>query len=117
MTDKTEALIPEITDLDLALGNIDHMPDYDDLPDDFKRGSGVHCRAISTWFFNGAKKDGGALVVGDNKFTPKDGVDGQKAIRAIGSIMKSFAPKHEHKIGGCGFLLSEWFDVTEGTPS
>jgi hypothetical protein len=45
------------------------------------------------------------------RLTPREGVDKHKALAAIKAIIGSFAPKHEHKTSGCGYLLSEWFEL------
>ncbi len=104
--------IPELTDVDEAFGNIDHMPAYDTLPVEFKRHNGnAYCKAVSYWFFAGAKREGDRLIVDGVVFAPKEGVDSTKALSAIRVVLGSFAPKHEHKEAACAFMLSEWFDV------
>lgn len=104
--------VPELTTVDIALSSIRHLPAYNAVPDDFKRWKGnVFADAISHWFFTGAAGDGERFVVGYSVFTPKDGVDGHKALVAIKAALSSFEPKHEHKTAGCAYMLSEWFDV------
>lgn len=106
--------IPEISRVDIAFGNIKHMPKYETLPDDFKRHNGNdYCRAVSKWFFSGASGTSDAFVIADMKFTPKAGVDGRKALAAIRAVLGSFEPKHEHKEAACAFMLSEWFDKSD----
>jgi hypothetical protein len=104
--------IPDVSRADVAFGGIDHMPKFADLPEAFQRGwiSEPHCKAISSWFFSGASRDGTSLVIKGEKFNPKPGVDAEKALLAIRTIMGSWAPKHEHKIAACGYMLSEWFE-------
>jgi hypothetical protein len=107
--------IPEIKDVDVAFGNIDHLPKREDLPEDFRRNwhreSQPFCRAISQWFYKGATFENGKLTIDGVTFAPKEGVDAGKALRAIKAVMGSWSPQHEHKIGGCGFMLSEWFEI------
>lgn len=104
--------VPDVTDVDIAFGNIKHMPKYDTLPADFKRHNGNdYCKAISAWFFRGAKAHANGIQIDGVTFTAKPGVDPKKALAAIKSIMGSWDPKHEHKEAGCGFLLAEWFDI------
>lgn len=105
--------IPEMNGLDVAFGNISHMPKYETVPDDFKRGSNVYCRAISSWFFSGAKGTPDGLIIGDAKFSAKPGVDRNKALAAIKAVLGSYEPKHEHKEAACAYMLSEWFDREE----
>lgn len=105
--------VPEVTDLDVAFGRIDFLPQRGTLPDEYREqwSSQIpYCRAISKWFFHGAECDGRALVIDGERFVPKKGIDAQKALRAISAALRSFEPKHEHKIGACGFLLSQWFE-------
>jgi hypothetical protein len=96
--------VPTLTDADLAFGSIAHLPAWADIPEAFRRNSGAAyrwCEFVSTWFFAGTNT---ALL------TPKPGVDKTAALRAVRGILGSFEPKHEHKIAGCAFLLSEWFE-------
>ena len=107
--------VPDVSDADVAWSSIKYLPRWDTLPEDYRRGwsrkDHPFCDAIEGWFFNGAKRDGKRLVIGARTFRPKDGIDGEKALRVIKSCMGSFEPKHEHKIAGCGYLLSQWFDL------
>lgn len=107
--------IPDLSPADLAFGNIKHMPKREDLPEDFQRNwhssRNPYCHAVSQWFYKGCKLDNGALVIDGVRFKAKEGVDADKALRAIKAALGSFEPSHEHKIGGCGFMLSEWFEI------
>ena len=96
--------IPQIDGIDAVFGNIKHMPKYESLPEEFKdRYNNRHCEFVSKWFFSGVDKEGMKRIVA------KEGVERGKALAAIGAVLASFEPKHEHKIGACGFMLSEWF--------
>jgi hypothetical protein len=106
--------IPDVNAADCAFGNIKHMPKFDTLPDEFRRGwhrGNVWCDAISSWFYGGAKATPDGIQIDGKAFKAKSGVDPKKALSAIKACMASWEPKHEHKIAGCGFLLSEWFEV------
>jgi hypothetical protein len=93
--------IPEVTDLDIAFGNVEHLPKWDAIPEEFKRGNTKWNRLFNQCFFCGAK---GLQLV------PKEGVDAKKALRVIRACMGSFEPKHEHKEAGVAYLFSLWFD-------
>lgn len=112
--------IPELTGADIAFGNIKHMPKQEQLPEDFRKNwhsdSNKYCKAVSSWFYSGAKRAGDGIEIDGVTFRPKPGVDGDKALRAIKAALGSFEPSHEHKIGGCGYMLSEWFDITDPKP-
>lgn len=96
--------IPEMNRADMAFGCLAHLPPIDEIPDEFKNMNNETKwnKIVSRWFFAGLPPD--------TEVFPKDGVDPSKALRAVGAILRSFAPKHEHKEAGCAFLLSEWFE-------
>ena len=93
----------DVTDIDMAFpAKVSHlMPTYEEIPDEFKRGSNKWNRLVSTWFFSGFK---GA------KFVPKDGIEPNHALRHLKCIMGSFEPKHEHKEAAVAYLMSQWFE-------
>lgn len=103
---ETAVLVPqEISTIDAAFpAKVAHlMPKYDEIPEEF-RNFNHHNKwqnLVSTWFFEGIKI---------KELKPKDGIDAKKAMRHIGTILKSFEPKHEHKEAACAYLLSLWFD-------
>lgn len=78
------------------------MPNWNDIPEEFKKQFGKWPNIVTQWFFHGIPKEA--------EFKPKEGVDVKKAIIHVGTIMRSFEPKHEHKEAACAFLLAEWFD-------
>ena len=101
-----EIKIPEVTDLGCAFGGdvaLKILPPYATLPDDFKSQRGPFCDAVSGLFYSGGK-------LADHGLTPKPGVDEKKVYRVLRACLGSFSPKHEHKIGGTAYLLSQWYD-------
>ena len=98
--------IKDVTGADLAFGgNISElMLAYKDLPAEYRDERTPSCDFISHWFFRGLKNP---------EFVPKDGVDPNKALTHISAILRSWEPKHEHKVAGCAFLLDEWFEKYE----
>lgn len=98
--------VPEITKMDFAFGNIDHLPKYETIPDEFKDPNS-HSRwnlFASHWFFGMLKKND------IDNLKPKDGIDKIAALKACRAILLSFEPQHEHKEAGVAYLLSEWFE-------
>lgn len=77
------------------------MPDYKDIPEEFRRDRTKWNQLVSAMFFQGLKK---------LELKPKPGVDKDKAYRHIRYILGSWEPKHEHKEAGAAFLFSEWFE-------
>lgn len=99
--------VPQINALDLAFGDIKYLPKMDDIPKEFHdRYDNIYCKVINQWFFNGYIKAESIATI-----TPKEGIDKVEAQRALAVILRSFAPKHEHKVAGCAYLLSQWFNV------
>lgn len=103
--------VPDMSPVDVAFGNIGHLPRWSEIPATFREERGPFCQAVQRWFFSGAKREGQRLIVGTHAFIAKEGVKASKAVMALQAVLVSFEPKHEHKIAGCGFLLSEWFDL------
>lgn len=79
------------------------LPDYVDVPDEFKnRHSNKWTKIFSRWFYSGLPKG--------TQFKWKDGIDGNIAIRHLKYCMGSWEPKHEHKEAGVAYLMSLWLD-------
>ena len=95
----------DVSALDLAFGaNLDRLlPQFQDIPDEFKWGLNPWNRITSEWFFNGLDTD---LI------ESKEGIDQCKALLHLKVIMGSYSPKHEHRIAGCAYLMSHWFNLT-----
>jgi len=92
----------EVSDLDLAFpGDILEqglLPAWEDVPEEFKENSSWP-NFVSRLFFEGGEWP-----------AVKDGVDGIKAKRHVKACLGSFQPKHEHKIAGVAWLMSQWFE-------
>ena len=98
----------KVDDVSLVLGgDVTHlMPEYKNIPDEFKRYKGnIFVDFVSNWFFKGISKENlGRLI-------PKENIDTNMALRHIKAVLGSWSPKHEHKIAGCAYLLSEFFTL------
>lgn len=101
--------IPDVTTVDQVFAGdkaLEIMPKWEDIPDDFPNRRKWE-KVMNDWFFLGLK---------NARWMPKEGVETKKALAAIVTVMRSFAPKHEHKQAAVAFMLSEWFlDVTYET--
>lgn len=86
-------------------GNISrYLPDYKDVPEDFKRDSGEAqkwCNIVRDFFYCG-------VII--KSVVMKDGIDKKLALGHVMAVLRSFEPKHEHKIAGVAYLMSLWFD-------
>lgn len=93
--------IPEICDVSIVFGTTEGLPDYQSVPQEFKRHNGTPWNGlVSKIFFGGIK---------GLQFTPQEGIDASKAWRHIKALLVSFEPKHEHKEAGCAYLMSQYF--------
>ena len=98
---------PEVvSDLDLAFpASVSRlMPEYKDIPEEFKDWNSKWHHLVAGMFFHGGKI---------TKMVTREGIDGDAAMRHIKCILGSFEPKHEHKMAACAFLISEWFSEFE----
>ena len=98
--------VPELSRFDIVWNKDDHLPAWNDIPDEFKRSDNPYCRFIGQWFFLGLTPDDLA------RLRAREGVDRDKALAAIAAPVGSFKPKHQHKEAGCAYLLCEWFELT-----
>lgn len=106
----TRESLNSITDLDMAFGTTKLLPDYAQVPEDFKPESGgnVYTKLLDCMF------SGVPLPAGDVVFRKGfDDPDSQQLlVRVIQSHLRSWEPKHEHKIAGLGFLVSLACEIT-----
>jgi len=85
----------------------DLMPDYNAIPEDFRRGRGgarPWIKFQQQWFFKGLK---GVDI------RAKDGIDRAAALRHLSTIQGSFEPQHEHKEAAVAYLASLWLEPLE----
>ena len=96
----------DVDKVDLAFGGRMSvlLPAKEDIPKEFWGGHTKWNDLVSAIFFCGGK------II---KKTPKEGIDGTKALNHIRAILGSFEPSHEHKDAGCAYLFSLWFDEFE----
>jgi hypothetical protein len=83
---------------------VELLPSREDIPDEFMRyGWNDWTRLAQRWWSDGLR----------GHFVPKEGIDCSKALRHLDICLRSCQPKHEHKIGGVGYLMSLWFERYE----
>ena len=76
------------------------LPLWEDIPEDFRRGTENRWYELAgVWFFRGLE---------GSKIVFHDGIDPTLAFRHLGVCLRSFEPKHEHKMAGVGYLLYLW---------
>lgn len=82
------------------------MPPMDTIPPEFQGGGTEWNRLVSHWFFFGSPFEKWNIGV-------RKGVDPEKALTHISTILRSFEPKHEHKEAAAAWLMSRWYDGIE----
>lgn len=104
MSNKEWKPVP-VNDVDIAFGGRTEelLPAQEDIPKEFWNHSNKWVKIVNDWMFNS-----GGLVGFDCE--GKEGIDEVAGIRHIHCILKSFTPKHEHKIAGAAYLLSVFYD-------
>ena len=86
--------------------SVKHLPAIIDIPEEFDMhdGDSKWIAVVETWHKQGLTPE----VI--KTLTPKPGVDTTEALMAVSAILRSWMPQHEHKIAGCAYLMSEWFE-------
>ena len=81
-----------------------YLPKKTMIPDEFKHYNPKNkwIKITEKWFFNGLPKE--------TEFICKEGLDVNKCIRHIAACLRSFETKHEDKIAGVSYLMSQWFE-------
>ena len=77
------------------------LPAMNEIPAEFHEFNNPWQKIVSGWFFSGLNPIPSA----------KEGIDQNKALAHIASVLGSFEPKHEHKSAGCAYLMSLWFEL------
>lgn len=93
----------EVSDLESAFpANVEHlMPALTDIPEEFRERSSNWLQLVNRWFEIGLP----ATV----QFAPNEPFSAEKAYRHLDCILRSFQPKHEHKMAAMAYLSSLWF--------
>jgi hypothetical protein len=81
------------------------LPKRHQIPEEFdwtKADKSEWVEIVERWFFKGLPEG--------TKVIPKEGIDTTKAVAHLSYVMRSFEPKHEHKIEGVAYLMSQWFE-------
>jgi len=92
----------EVSDLEMAFGvENQKIPKTSDIPQEFWDEKTYWNKLFSTLFFKGGEI---------TNIIPKEGVDSDKALRAIKAVMRSWEPKHEDKEAIVAYMFSQWFE-------
>lgn len=76
------------------------LPAMWEIPEEFRNGQSEWCNIVSQLFFCGGQLP-----------STKDGIDPTQARNHIVEVLRSWAPKHEHKEAGVAYLMSLWYEM------
>jgi hypothetical protein len=76
------------------------LPEWKDIPDEFKRDGNKWVELFNDMFFNDCRAD----------YKAKEGIDEKRAMKHIRAAMQSRVFEHSHKEAGVAYLLAQWFD-------
>ena len=95
----TPEMLESITDVELAFSTEKLLPPWDQIPEEFKRGGGNQYTALAEAIFYGTPMPNGEIEM-------KPGFSPEAMNRAVRAHLQSWAPKHEHKIAGVGYMIA-----------
>jgi hypothetical protein len=93
----TPEQICSITDVECAFSTDRLLPDWEDIPEDFKSGNAY--TELATAIFYGTDLPKGEIDL-------NDGVEPSQLNRCIRAHLQSFGPKNEHKLAGVGYMIA-----------
>ena len=103
----TRQSLDTITDVEMVFGTVKLLPPYEVVPEAFKRGNNY--TRLMDCLFSEQPVPGGEIVF-------RQGLDDPAAPAALNRVvmshLRSYEPKHEHKIAGLGYLVSLVCEVT-----
>lgn len=106
-SNEPQTLTPEsaasINDAELAFSTQRLLPAWESIPDEFKRGN-IYTTLAEAIMFNSPFPQA--------RMELKEGYTADVINRVVRAHLQSFAPKHEHKIAGVGYLISLMATVT-----
>ncbi len=99
--------LASITDVEMAFSTERLLPQQEDIPKSFW-GRNPYSELASAIFY------GTTLPDGEMTFHPTFTDDAAAAdlSKCVRAHLKSFAPKHEHKIAGVGFMIAQVCEIT-----
>jgi hypothetical protein len=98
----TRTDLASITDVEMAFSADRLLPEWDDIPEEFKRGN-IYTR-IADALFDNSEPPEGEMTFLEGFHDEEAAVDLNRCVRAH---LQSYRPKHEHKIAGVGYMISQ----------
>lgn len=91
-----------ITDVEAAFSTDRLLPAWEDVPDSFRRGN-LYTKLAEAIFYSTPLPEGEMVF----KQTFDDPEAPAALNRCVRAHLQSWGPKHEHKIAGVGFMISQ----------
>lgn len=101
----TQAAFDDITEPEAVWGTTKYLPTMEQIPDSFKHPKVNDYIRIADAMFVGEPAPSKELVFNPGFEATPDMV--KKMQRFLMAHMRSFEPKHEHKIAGVAFMISK----------
>ena len=111
---------PHVSTPKVAFGTTEYLPVFEELPEEYQNQKALGCRLAETIFFDGGDAAGkeaasmysGALILAEPPQDYDFGEEEKDALtrfhRCIGAHLRSWKPKHKHKIAGVGYMIDQW---------
>lgn len=93
--------LQSVTDVEGAFGTTRLLPDWEDIPEDFRRFGGNLYVQLAESIFNGTEMPECMI-----SFRPEFKDSAPALNRCVRAHLTSFEPKLEHKIAGVGYLIA-----------
>lgn len=104
----TREMLASITDVEMAFGTEKLLPPWAEIGQSFKDGN-LYTRLAEALHFGSPLPD--AEIVFKEGFK-EEGV-AQDLNRCVRAHLTSFGPKHQHKVAGVGWLISQVCELRE----
>ncbi|ANN80905.1 hypothetical protein BAU07_26345 (plasmid) [Bordetella flabilis] len=100
-----------ISELEVVFGTTRFLPAAEEVPSAFHSRGSVYSRLAEALFYGGELPKGEVLF---RKDLAEDSLKtGALVVRFATAHLRSFEPKHEHKIAGVAYLLSQLCEIRE----
>lgn len=93
----TAEQVCSVTDVEKVFGTTRLLPDWDDIPQDFKDGN-IYTDLTEAIFFGKQLPAGSIELI--------EGVEPEDLNKCVRAHLQSFEPKHELKMAGVAYLMS-----------
>lgn len=90
--------LASISDAEMAFSTDRLLPAWEEIPSEFRQGN-LYTKLAESIFFG--------MEMPKCEIEMKDGFEPQALNRAVRAHLQSWGPKHEHKIAGVGYIISQ----------